>query len=109
MDSFSDCSLTPSGSSGIPVRNRKSTAAKFVNEADTIARNKGRELALAGIERAMEHLQQPTTRGDEFHTFGMYVASELRSIKDTAYAKAGQRQLNKVLLEIMEKEPVKNK
>lgn len=54
----------------------------------------------------LKQCQQPSTSADEYHTFGMFVAAELRSIKDKAYAKAGQRKLNKVLLQIMEDEPV---
>lgn len=103
MDSFTDHSATPSYSSGVAVCKQKSIAAKSEAEVEN-------KIALAGIECAMERLknfQQPNPPVDDFHIFGMFVASELRLLKDPAYAKTGQRKINRLFLDIMENEPVK--
>lgn len=107
MDSFDD-TTTANGSTGIAVRKRKQSTSKSEAENDK-SMSKEKQVALAGIEYAMERLKkQPPATADEFHVFGMYVASELRSLKDPAYAKASQRKLNKLLLDIMENAPVLN-
>lgn len=87
------------------MRKRKSAGAKGETGDDG-----AKKVALAGIECALSKLSQcqPTnTSADDFHVFAMYVATELRSLKNVAYAKAGQRKLTKLLMEIMDNEPVK--
>lgn len=109
MDSFTDDSAVPSCSSGVAVRKRKSVVDKSAADANVSIKSKEREIAMAGIQCAMKQLEKcktPSSVNDDFHTFGMFIASELRSLKDLAYAKASQRKLNKVLLDIMEDEPV---
>lgn len=86
MDSFTDDSAvpTPCGSSGVAVRKRKSNVDKSAAEANASTKSKEREIAMAEIACAMEQLkkcQQPSTLNDDFHVFGMFVASELRTPK----------------------------
>lgn len=101
LDSCTDDAATASGSTGIAVRKRKQNTSKNEAEKDK-PMSKEKEMAIAGIECAMERLKKPPPATDEFHVFGLYVASELRSLKDPAYAKESQRKLNKLLLDIME-------
>lgn len=63
------------------------------------------ELVSAGFECAMKRLQQQSQPVDDFHIFASFVASELRKIKDPAYAQTTQRKLQKLLLQCMENEP----
>lgn len=102
MDSFTDDStLAVAGSTGTAVRKRNQHASKSEAEKEKPL-SKEKEIALAGIECAMERLKKPPPATDEFHVFGMYVASELRSLKDPVYAKASQRKMNRLLLDIMD-------
>lgn len=68
-----------------------------------------RELAYSGLQCAMKQIERIAMKPavvDDFQTFANFIASELRKIKDPAYAQATQRQLQKVLLQRMEEEPV---
>lgn len=107
LDSFTDdTATTASGSTGIAERRKRSTSKNTAEKDKPMSMEK--EIALAGIECAMERLKKPPPATDEFYVFGTYVASELRSLKDPAYAKASQRKLNRLLLDIMENAPVLN-
>lgn len=74
-----------------------------------MAKKKEREIALAGIECAMERLKQcnrPSQPIDDFEIFAKFIATQLRSLKDPEYAKTTQRKLQRVLLQCMDDEPV---
>lgn len=105
----SSMSATPSGSSAVPTRKRRSIA--YTPDPEAEFKKKEREVVFKTIESAMERLNalpSPNKIEDDFDLFGKFVASELRSLKDPVYAKSGQRQLNKLLLNIMENEPVQS-
>lgn len=86
-------------SPGCPLQKRKSiaTTESLVTDNPT---QKRRSLGLGG-----DKMQQSSQSSDDFKIFATFVASELRKIKDPAYAQATQRQMLKLLLERMENEP----
>lgn len=69
-----------------------------------------RDLAYSGLQCAMKQVERiamkPAVVIDDFQIFANFIASELRKIKDPTYAQATQRQLQKLLLQRMEEEPV---
>lgn len=85
-------------SSVCPLQKRKSIATtESVHDNPT---GKRRPLGHGG-----DTLQHPSQPADDFKIFATFVATELRKIKDPAYAQATQRQMLKLLLERMENEP----
>lgn len=95
--------MTLSGSSGVALRRR---AAK--RDAQSEIKEKQKEIVFSGIEcalRQLSEIKKLNENVDEFHTFGMYVASVLRSIGSKEYARQAKIRLNQLLLEIMANEP----
>lgn len=101
-DSFNAESITPSSSiAKASSHKRKSRDVIKSSEAD-----QNKRIARSGIEYVVNRLKNSRhvidEPRDDFHAFGMYVASELRMLNNRDYAKASQLKLNRLLLEIIE-------
>lgn len=105
--SFADDESIASGSS-ISVVGRiskangekSSSGASGTNESTNEATN---ELLLTGMKCAIDRLKQPKNGPDDVQTFGNFLVSELRKIKNKTYRETTQRRLLQFLWDCMER------
>lgn len=103
VDELTDGSTSQSFSSGVAPRKRN---AKTVASEESANEKETEEVLLSGIKCAIDQLQKPTAVVDDVQSFGNYLTTELRKIRNVAYREQTQRKLLQLLWECKDKEPV---